>query len=66
MLHLITVFSYDPIFPNQTQVEFSYLFGSYGLGREKTTSDVDIAVLLNERVPRRRYFDLRLSMMGDL
>lgn len=47
-------------------VEFAYLFGSYGIGREVPLSDVDIAVYLAKEISPHEYFDIRLRMMADL
>jgi len=43
-----------------------YLFGSQAEGRRTGLSDIDIAVLLPENIPRDNYFDLRLQMTLDL
>jgi len=45
-----------------------YLFGSYAQGRSHRESDVDVGVLVDrERHPtRRRRFELRLGLIGEL
>ena len=62
-----------PLFPKLTayfaahrDVEFAYIFGSYGIEKETPMSDVDIAVSLKQIVPQDRYFDLRLEFMSDI
>jgi uncharacterized protein len=49
-----------------TPVRFAYLFGSQATGRTHAHSDVDVAVLLGDQVPRDRYFDLRLALWRRL
>lgn len=53
-------------FSSRTEVEFAYLFGSYGKGEEGQLSDVDIAVFLSKRIPVEEHFHLRLRMMADV
>lgn len=53
-------------FGSSPEVDFAYLFGSYGERRETPLSDVDIAVFLLDNIPRAKYFDLRLKMMSDV
>lgn len=47
-------------------VRFGYLFGSHACGEAHPRSDVDIAVFLDESVPREDYLDLSLQLAGDL
>jgi predicted nucleotidyltransferase len=53
-------------FARRPEVLVAYLFGSHA--REKATpiSDVDIAVLLSEAVPRDSYLDYRIALMQEL
>lgn len=43
-----------------------YLFGSAAWDRRTRLSDIDIAVLLPEDVPKEEYFDRRLEMTVEL
>jgi uncharacterized protein len=43
-------------------VRFAYLFGSHAAGRPWSNSDIDIAVQLDDRVPRDQYLDLQLNL----
>ncbi len=47
-------------------VILAYLFGSQAEGRARSSSDVDIAVLLPWDTPRGRYAEARLSLVDDL
>ena len=53
-------------FASKSEIDFAYIFGSYGLGKETPLSDVDIAVYLNNQVPPDRFFTMRLSLITDL
>jgi hypothetical protein len=53
-------------FAQRPEIEFGYVFGSYGIGKEKPLSDVDIAVFLRDDISHDRYFDFRLALIGDL
>ena len=44
----------------------AYIFGSVATGRRRQNSDVDVAVLLTERLGRKRLFNYRLQLMSDL
>jgi len=46
------------------QVNAALLFGSYARGEVKSLSDIDIAVLLDRRLPKRRYWDYKLKLSG--
>jgi len=48
------------------QVLVAYLFGSQARGQATSRSDVDIAVLLSEDVPRDRYGHVQLELMVQL
>src|SRR5205823_8694389 len=43
-----------------------YIFGSVASGRARPSSDVDIAVLVNDSVPVRNLLKYRLKLMADL
>jgi len=43
-----------------------YLFGSYAAGRPMPSSDVDLAVLLDESVNKEDYLMERLNLMGKV
>lgn len=53
-------------FGSRDHVLFAYLFGSHARGQAGPLSDVDTAVFLDESVPRERYFDERLEMIGGV
>lgn len=48
------------------QVALAYLFGSYAHGRVTPLSDIDVAVVFSDNVPRQEYFDRELQLMGDI
>ena len=48
------------------EVLCAYLFGSLASGREKASSDVDIAVLFSPGIDSERYTPIRLSMINEL
>lgn len=48
---------------NHGDVKLAYLFGSYAKGKEGPLSDVDIAVLLDERLTESKRFKLRLKLI---
>jgi len=47
-------------------VVLAYLFGSQAEGTAGPLSDVDIAVLLGPEVPRERWGDVQIDLIGDL
>ena len=47
-------------------VVLAYLFGSQAEEKAGPLSDVDIAVLLEPQVPRERWFDTQLDLIGEL
>lgn len=55
-----------PYFESEHTVDVAYLFGSRAAGEEHQLSDVDIGVLLKERIPRSSYLERRLELMKDL
>ena len=50
----------------QDEVLLAYLFGSYATGQEHPLSDVDIGVLLSERVPHEKYLDVQVHLIVAL
>ncbi len=48
------------------EIAAAYIFGSAITGRMRADSDIDVAVLLNDRIPARRRFDYRLTLIADL
>ncbi len=53
-------------FARRPEVLVAYLFGSQARGRPSPISDVDVAVLLSEVVPRQSYLDYRIALMQEL
>ena len=53
-------------FARRPEVLVAYLFGSHARGKATRISDVDIAVLLSEAVPRETYLDYRIALMQEL
>lgn len=50
----------------QKNASLAYLIGSYATGKVTPMSDIDFAVLFNKKVPKDKYFDLQIELMGDL
>lgn len=50
----------------KNQVVLAYLFGSVAKNKTGSLSDIDIAVLLDEKVPSVQHFDRKLAIMGQL
>ena len=48
------------------EIQAAYIFGSVAQGRARPDSDIDIAVLLVQRVPDARALRYRLRLAGDL
>ena len=48
------------------QIQAAYIFGSVATGRVRQNSDIDVAVLLNDRVPAAEFFPRRLKLMSEL
>ena len=53
-------------FARRREVLVAYLFGSHARGKATPISDVDVAVLLSEAVPRETYLDYRIALMQEL
>jgi hypothetical protein len=53
-------------FARHPEVLVAYLFGSHARGKPTPISDVDVAVLLSEAVPRETYLDYRIALMEEL
>ena len=53
-------------FSRCSEVLAVYLFGSQAKGKARKRSDIDIAILLEDGIDSRRYFDLMLKYMGEL
>ena len=49
----------------ETPICALYLFGSYAADRATPLSDVDLAILLEQAVPREDYFKYRLNYMAE-
>ena len=47
-------------------VEAVYLFGSAGTNRENALSDVDLAVLFDSHLERKKRFDMRLKILTEV
>ena len=45
------------------EVDVLYIFGSRASGKARSSSDIDIAVLVNEKTQRDSYFDLRRRLV---
>src|SRR5947207_2724867 len=50
----------------RTKVQAAYLFGSFAKKRPRSSSDIDLAVLLHPSVPEDRYLEERLDIMTEL
>ncbi|MBN2318273.1 MAG: nucleotidyltransferase domain-containing protein [Acidobacteria bacterium] len=48
------------------EIQAAYVFGSAARERMRHDSDIDVAVLLNEKVPGSKFVDIRLRLMTDL
>ena len=51
---------------NHKNINLAYLFGSYAKGRITPLSDVDVAVLLNDRIDPKVYFDIQTDLSDQL
>src|SRR5207247_9712593 len=48
------------------EIQAAYVFGAVASGRARADSDVDVAVLIDRRVPPGRILKYRLKLMADL
>ena len=46
-------------------VSSAYIFGSRASGKSGPLSDYDVAVLFDEKISPRRYFGLKLKLIGE-
>jgi predicted nucleotidyltransferase len=53
-------------FTNKDSVILAYLFGSTVRGDAGRLSDVDIGILLDEKLSKKDRFDLELKLMGEI
>jgi hypothetical protein len=53
-------------FSPKDSIIVAYLFGSTVRGDTGTLSDVDIAILLDEKISKKDRFDLELKLMGEI
>lgn len=53
-------------FSSKDSIIVAYLFGSTVRGDAGRLSDVDIAVLLEEKISKKDRFDLELKLMGEI
>lgn len=51
---------------SQKNIDVAYLFGSQSNGKSNKLSDIDIAVLFEEKVPKIERFNKKLHIMGEL
>ena len=51
---------------NHEGVVLAYLFGSGAKGRMGKLSDVDVAVLMDNDFPKRKYLDFRFDLASEL
>jgi predicted nucleotidyltransferase len=51
---------------NHKDIDLAYLFGSYAKGRITPLSDVDVAVLLDDKIDPKVYFDIQLDLSDQL
>ena len=51
---------------NHKNINLAYLFGSYAKGRITPLSDVDVAVLLNDNIDPKVYFDIQTDLSDQL
>lgn len=58
--------NYKKVFNKYPSIIAAYLFGSRARGDSSPISDYDFAVLLNDKTDKRKFTDLKLSLMGDL
>jgi predicted nucleotidyltransferase len=51
---------------NHKDIDLAYLFGSYAKGRITPLSDVDVGVLLDDKIDPKVYFDMQLDLSDQL
>src|SRR5438132_4872778 len=51
---------------SRPEVQAAYIFGSVATGRARRDSDIDVGVLVSDKVMRRDPFQYRLELMTDL
>ena len=51
---------------NQNNIDVAYLFGSQSKGRVNDMSDIDVAILFDEKKSSEKRFKEKLKIMGDL
>jgi len=51
---------------NHKNINLAYLFGSYAKGGITPLSDVDVAVLLDDKIDPKAYFDIQLELSDQL
>lgn len=47
-------------------VKLAYVFGSVALGNDNPKSDIDIAILLNDKLSKEKRFNIRLKLAGEM
>ncbi len=53
-------------FSKQEHIRLAYLFGSAAKGKAGKLSDVDIAVLFDDSLSKKKRFKLQLNLIGDI
>lgn len=53
-------------FPKYKEVLCVYLFGSIAVGKQRPSSDVDLAILFDFRVPESDYAQRQLTFMDEI
>ena len=56
----------NEFFSSEAHVIVAYLFGSTARGEAGCLSDIDIAVLFDEALPKKEGFDLQLKLIIDI
>lgn len=51
---------------SENHVLFGYIFGSQASGKNSATSDIDIAIFIDEKIPKAERVDLRLRFSNEL
>ncbi len=54
------------LFEPQKFIKLVYLFGSVSRGKEGKLSDIDLGILLDNSLNKRRVFDLQLELIGKI